>query len=58
MLTESFEFLWCRLGNRIIELFVSRCRQVNRGIQETLRRITSAAHAAVPGQTSGRASSP
>jgi hypothetical protein len=39
VLTESFQFLWCSLPNRLAELFVPRGRQVNRGIEETLRRI-------------------
>ena len=26
VLTESFEFLWCPLGNRVVELFVPRGR--------------------------------
>ena len=43
VLTESFQFLWCSLPNRLAELFVPRGRQVNRGIEETLRRIKRAA---------------
>jgi uncharacterized protein YndB with AHSA1/START domain len=39
VLTESFQFLWCSLANRAAEMFVPRGRQVNRGIEETLRRI-------------------
>jgi hypothetical protein len=42
-LTESFEFLWCPLGNRLVELPIPRGRPVNRGIQQTLARIQSAA---------------
>jgi hypothetical protein len=45
LLTESFEFLWCPLGNRVVELFVPRGRQVDRGIRETLQRIAAAAEA-------------
>jgi hypothetical protein len=48
LLTESFEFLWCPLGNRVIELFVPRGRQVNRGIRLTLQRIAAAAEAVAP----------
>jgi uncharacterized protein YndB with AHSA1/START domain len=43
LLTESFQFLWCSLSNRAAEMFVPRGRQVNRGIEETLRRIKHAA---------------
>jgi hypothetical protein len=45
LLTESFEFLWCSLRDRAAEMFVPRGRQVNRGIEETLRRIKRAAEA-------------
>jgi uncharacterized protein YndB with AHSA1/START domain len=43
LLTESFEFLWCSIPNRLAEALVPRGRQVNRGIEETLRRIKQAA---------------
>jgi hypothetical protein len=43
LLTESFEFLWCSIANRLAEALVPRGRQVNRGIQETLRGIKQAA---------------
>jgi len=43
LLTESFQFLWCSLPNRLAESFVPRGHQVNRGIEETLRRIKRAA---------------
>jgi hypothetical protein len=46
LLAESFEFLWCSVPNRIAELLVPRGRQVNRGIEESLRRIKRAAEAA------------
>ncbi|HYQ36357.1 MAG TPA: SRPBCC family protein [Mycobacterium sp.] len=46
LLTESFEFLWCSVPNRLAEVLVPRGRQVNRGIEETLRRIKRAAEAA------------
>jgi uncharacterized protein YndB with AHSA1/START domain len=49
LLTESFEFLWCPLGNRVVELFVPRGSQVNRGIHQTLQRIAATAEAAAPG---------
>ena len=45
LLTESFEFLWCSIPNRAVELFLPRGRQVNRGIHETLTRIKRAAEA-------------
>jgi len=45
MLTESFQFLWCSPANRAVELFVPRGRQVNQGIQHTVRRIKRAAEA-------------
>jgi uncharacterized protein YndB with AHSA1/START domain len=45
VLTESFQFLWCSLANRAAEMFIPRGRQVNRGIEETLRRIKRAAEA-------------
>ena len=45
VLTESFQFLWCSLRNRATEMFLPRGRQVNRGIDETLRRIKHAAEA-------------
>lgn len=44
-LTESFEFLWCPVGNRVVELFVPRGSQVNRGIHQTLQRIAATAEA-------------
>ncbi|MGO8938710.1 MAG: SRPBCC family protein [Mycobacterium sp.] len=43
LLTESFQFLWCSVPNRLAEALVPRGRQVNRGIDETLRRIKRAA---------------
>ena len=45
LLTESFEFLWCSVPNRAVELFLPRGRQMNRGIRETLARIKRAAEA-------------
>jgi uncharacterized protein YndB with AHSA1/START domain len=45
MLSESFEFLWCPVANRIAELPVPRGRQVSRGIRQTLRNIKAAAEA-------------
>jgi len=50
-LTESFQFLWCSLANRAAEMFIPRDRQVNQGIDDTLRRIKRAAetlHTAEP----------
>jgi hypothetical protein len=60
LLTESFEFLWCPLGNRVVELFVPRGSQVNRGIHQTLQRIAAAAEAVgqVTPSESDAASSP
>jgi hypothetical protein len=46
VLTESFQFLWCSLPNRLAEVLVPRGNQVNRGIEETLRRIKQAAETA------------
>jgi hypothetical protein len=43
LLTESFQFLWCSVPNRMAEALLPRGRQVNRGIEETLRRIKRAA---------------
>jgi uncharacterized protein YndB with AHSA1/START domain len=43
LVTESFEFLWCSALDRVVEAFVPRSRQVNRGIQETLRRLKQTA---------------
>jgi hypothetical protein len=49
LLTESFEFVWCPVGNRAVEMFIPRGSQVKRGIHETLHRIAKAASApAVP----------
>jgi uncharacterized protein YndB with AHSA1/START domain len=45
MLTESFEFVWCPVANRIAELPIPRGSQVNRGIRQTLRSIKAAAEA-------------
>ena len=43
LLTECFQFLWCSVSNRIAEALLPRGRQVNQGIEETLRRIKQAA---------------
>lgn len=43
VLTESFQFVWCSLATRTAEIFMPRGRQVNQGIEETLRRIKRAA---------------
>ncbi|HEY1442491.1 MAG TPA: SRPBCC family protein [Mycobacterium sp.] len=43
LLTESFQFLWCSVSNRLAEALLPRGRQVNQGIDETLRRIKQAA---------------
>jgi uncharacterized protein YndB with AHSA1/START domain len=47
LLTESFQFLWCSLATRTVEMFMPRGRQVSRGIEETLRRIKRAAEGEV-----------
>lgn len=46
VLTESYEFLWCPVISRLIELPVPRGHQVSRGILLTLGRIKAAAEAA------------
>ncbi|MBY0389051.1 MAG: SRPBCC family protein [Mycobacterium pseudokansasii] len=46
LLTESFEFLWCSVVTRLAEAAIPRGRQMDRGIQETLRRIKKAAETA------------
>jgi len=43
LLTESFEFVWCPVGNRISELLIPRGTQVNRGIEQTLQAVKQAA---------------
>lgn len=43
LLTESFQFVWCSVPNRLVEALLPRGRQVNQGIEETLRRIKRAA---------------
>lgn len=45
LLGEPFQFLWCSLANRAAELMVPRGRQVNEGIEDTVRRIKRAADA-------------
>ncbi|OMC19832.1 MULTISPECIES: SRPBCC family protein [unclassified Mycobacterium] len=42
-LTESFQFVWCSAPTRLAEALMPRGRQVNQGIEETLRRIKRAA---------------
>lgn len=48
-LTESYQFLWCPIGNRIAELPIPRDKQLRRGIQKTLGRIKTAAEHVPPG---------
>lgn len=43
LLTESFEFVWCPVGNRVSELLIPRGTQVNRGIEQTLQSVKHAA---------------
>lgn len=43
LLSESFQFLWCSLPNRLVEALMPRGRQVNRGIDETLQRVKQTA---------------
>jgi hypothetical protein len=40
---ESYRFLWCPVANRIAEIPVPRDKQLRSGIQETLKRIKTAA---------------
>lgn len=47
LLTESYQFLWCPIGGRLIELPIPRSRQVSRGIRQTLINLKAAAEAAV-----------
>lgn len=42
-LTESYEFIWCPLIARIAEVPVPRDRQLQRGIEQTVRRIKESA---------------
>jgi uncharacterized protein YndB with AHSA1/START domain len=51
ILTEAFEFLWCSVANRAVEMLLPRGRQMNRGMQETLERIKLAAEASICGST-------
>ena len=46
LLTESYQFLWCPVVNRLAELPIPRTRQVRRGILQTLSNIKAAAEAA------------
>jgi uncharacterized protein YndB with AHSA1/START domain len=48
VLTESYQFLWCPVVSRLIELPVPRGRQVGRGILLTLSKIKAAAEAPTP----------
>ncbi|KAA1249368.1 SRPBCC family protein [Mycobacterium simiae] len=43
LLTETFQFVWCSVTNRLAEAIIPRGRQVNRGIEKTLWRIKQAA---------------
>jgi hypothetical protein len=47
LLTESYQFLWCPVANRLMELPIPRGRQVSRGMRQTLINIKTAAEAAV-----------
>jgi uncharacterized protein YndB with AHSA1/START domain len=46
LLTESFQFVWCSVPNRLAEALLPRGRQVNQGIEDTLRRIKKVAETA------------
>lgn len=46
LLTESYEFVWCPVVSRLIELPIPRGHQVDRGILVTLGKIKAAAEAA------------
>jgi len=43
LLSESYEFLWCPLGVRLLELPVPRGRQLGRGMRQTLDKIKQVA---------------
>jgi len=47
-LTEFFQFLWCPTLDRVVEAFVPRGHQVNRGIRETLRQLKRTAENVAP----------
>jgi uncharacterized protein YndB with AHSA1/START domain len=46
-LTESFEFVWCPLTQRVGELFLPRGRVLRQGLNETLERIKAVAESTV-----------
>lgn len=59
MLTESYQFLWCPVANRLIELPIPRSRQVGRGMRQTLVSIKVAAEAAgTPAPAAGAGGGP
>lgn len=41
-LTESYEFLWCPLAARALEIPFPRDKQLRRGIRQTLAKIEEA----------------
>jgi len=43
VLTESYQFLWCPIWNRISELPLQRDQHLRRGLNQTLHRIKAAA---------------
>ena len=49
LLTEQFEFVWCSITNRAVEMFLPRGRQVQHGVEETLTRIKRAAEGITKG---------
>jgi hypothetical protein len=38
-LTETYQFLWCPVASRLLELPIPRDRQLRRGIQQTIERV-------------------
>lgn len=42
-LTESYEFIWCPLVARLAEIPIPRDQQLQRGIEQTVRRIKDTA---------------
>lgn len=45
LLTESYQFVWCPVVNRLLELPIPRSRQIARGIRQTLINIKATAEA-------------
>jgi hypothetical protein len=58
LLTESYEFAWCPVVSRLVELPIPRGRQVSRGILVTLAKIKAAAEAAATAEQAGPVNDP